>query len=66
MKDLLEIAKDKNEDDETRSKAAVCYCLLLFAERIDENTVRITSDTMARLGTYIKIMKLAEEVTNES
>ena len=62
MNELLEIIRDESKDDETRWQAAYCYGLLLFAERVDDNTVRITNDTQEKLQTYLELLKLKREI----
>jgi len=54
--------RDESLDDETRQRAAYCLGLLYFAEPIDDQTVRITSNTLKKLETYLAVLKLAEEV----
>lgn len=62
MKDLLELIKDKTESNEKRAKAAYLYALLGFAERIDEKTVMITSDTIEKVETFTAILRTMQEI----
>ena len=57
--------RDESIDDETRHKAAYCLGLLYFAEPIDDQTMRITSDTANKLETYLALLKLAEEMPKQ-
>ena len=57
MDDLLKIMKDESLDFETRWRAAYCLGLLYFAEPIDDQTVRITSDTINKLETYLEMLR---------
>ncbi len=60
--ELLKVLRDKSKSDEKRSQAAYLYGLLMFAERIDDKTVRVTSDTQEKLRTYIAILRCKQEV----
>ena len=61
LKRLLRIVRDESKSDDERSKAAYLYGLLMFAERIDDKTVRITNDTQEKLETYVAILRLEQE-----
>lgn len=63
MDKLLEVIRDKSIDPEKRRRAAVCLGLLCFAEPVDDHTIRVTNDTVEKLQTYIKILRLKKEMT---
>ena len=60
--DLLKIIKDTSESDDERSKAAYMYGLLMFAERINDETVRITNNTQEKLQMYISFLRQIQEM----
>ncbi len=48
---------DKNKYMET-----YCELLVSFADRIDDNTVRITPQTIEKTGNYISMMREAQRI----
>ena len=62
MKELLEIVKDKKADDEKRFEAAYMYGLLMFAEPINDKTVRITKETQEKLEMFVAFLRQIKEM----
>ena len=59
--ELLKIIKDEKKEETERARAAYIYGLLMFAEPIDDHTVRITSETQDKLNTYRSLLRLIED-----
>ncbi len=61
-KELLKVVKDEKADDEKRSRDAYMYGLLMFAEPIDDKTVRITKETQEKLEMFVAFLRQIKEM----
>ncbi len=62
MERLLTVMQDETEPLVKRQQAAYLYGLLLFAEPIDDETVRITNETAQKLGTYVDMLRSKQDM----